>query len=132
MCSDHRTKVAGAPIAVLCLTAKNQVPFELPVFKRLKDCSGKSRLFAGIIGEKGAAKFVTGITALGEKQVLLYAVVLKPPFPLVMSILSPLGDIKKMFRLAVGLEFIVKHTESIEQELKISGATLDTVTEDLM
>jgi hypothetical protein len=41
-------------------------------------------------------------------------------------------DIKKMFRLAVGLEFIVKHTESMEQELKISGATLDTVTEDLM
>ncbi len=85
-----------------------------------------------MIGEKGAAKFVTGVTAFGEKQVLLYAVVLKPPFPLVMSILSPLGDIKKMFRLEVGLEFIVKHTESMEHELKISGATLDTLTEDLI
>jgi hypothetical protein len=66
MCSDHRTKVAGAPIAVLCLTAKNQVPFELPVFKRLKDCSGKSRLFAGIIGEKGAAIIANSFATVEE------------------------------------------------------------------
>jgi hypothetical protein len=41
-----------------------------PVFKRLKDCSGSNKLFAGMIGENGAEKLVTGVTALGEKQVL--------------------------------------------------------------
>jgi hypothetical protein len=42
----------------------------LPPFNKENACSGRNNPLAGIL-EKGAAKFVIGIVALGEKQELV-------------------------------------------------------------